>query len=331
MKALSFSADDRYPDASSFREALETYRDSLSPDQLAKQLLEPTLQNNEVSSWPDQSDPSLEEPQAALDVSKSNGLPDSTTVNAYHGTPRKVQRYPEARSAAMTDAKYRHRDLPRSAQELASSRRSAPSQRPASSRRRSGASQRPAYAESGINKRASGRVQVSPDNTFPEPIRPSNDEPPKKKRRFLLPVFLLLFAFVLAAGGYYYVHVLKKEPEEIDYSGRIPDLTGHRFSIVRGSELEITLADGNVINGSYVGDVVNGRPHGEGAFTVEAGEAERWTYVGGWEDGLFSGRGIQVYNMATDEACWYDGHFQEGEYVGEGTYYLLSFRAVEAF
>ena len=50
---------------------------------------------------------------------------------------------------------------------------------------------------------------------------------PKKKRRFLLPV-LLLFAFVLAAGGYYYVRV-EERAEEIDYSGRIPDLTGHRF------------------------------------------------------------------------------------------------------
>lgn len=59
--------------------------------------------------------------------------------------------------------------------------------------------------------------------------------------------------------------------------------------------------EGNLVQGRYSGQIVDGLPDGQGTFA-----GEDWTYAGAWAQGLRQGWGVTVYD---------DGSVQAGEYL----------------
>ncbi len=69
----------------------------------------------------------------------------------------------------------------------------------------------------------------------------------------------------------------------------------------------------NYDNGDkYVGDVVNGLPHGQGTYTRSNGDK----YVGEWKDGLPDGHGTDT----SSDGRKYVGEFKDGKKHGQGIY-----------
>ena len=69
----------------------------------------------------------------------------------------------------------------------------------------------------------------------------------------------------------------------------------------------------NYDNGDkYVGDVVNGLPHGQGTYTRSNGDK----YVGEWKDGLPDGHGTETSSDGRE----YVGEFKDGKKHGQGIY-----------
>lgn len=69
----------------------------------------------------------------------------------------------------------------------------------------------------------------------------------------------------------------------------------------------------NLDNGSeYVGQVVNGKFHGNGKLTW----SDDSYYYGQWENGLFNGHGTYIYSSGD----YYTGEFKDGKQHGIGTY-----------
>ena len=56
----------------------------------------------------------------------------------------------------------------------------------------------------------------------------------------------------------------------------------------------------------YIGELKDGKPHGQGIRTGENGVK----YVGEWKDGLFHGQGTYTHaNGDQEEGIWEDGNF----------------------
>jgi len=72
-------------------------------------------------------------------------------------------------------------------------------------------------------------------------------------------------------------------------------------------EMEINFTYGKRA-GIYTGQISNGIPNGEGAFTTQSNEGVSWTYRGEWIDGHFSGNG---------GTFWEDGDIQVGAYSND--------------
>lgn len=65
--------------------------------------------------------------------------------------------------------------------------------------------------------------------------------------------------------------------------------------------------------GTYVGDLQDGQPHGYGTLTYHPGN-DRIRYTGLWKSGKFHGKGILIYA----DNSRYEGTFKEGAVTGKG-------------
>ena len=65
--------------------------------------------------------------------------------------------------------------------------------------------------------------------------------------------------------------------------------------------------------GRYVGELMDGKPHGQGTRV----DPEGWRYVGEWRDGKENGHG-RLYKEASDCCCYYSGEWEKGDFH-EGT------------
>ncbi len=65
--------------------------------------------------------------------------------------------------------------------------------------------------------------------------------------------------------------------------------------------------------GNYVGDIVDGEPHGRGVLTYHPGH-NRKKYDGQWQEGQFHGRGVLIFSNGDR----YEGQWQFGQLHGEG-------------
>ena len=87
--------------------------------------------------------------------------------------------------------------------------------------------------------------------------------------------------------------------------------------------------------GSYEGETIDGIPAGEGSFSAETDEGEKYTYTGQWKDGVFDGQGQRLFD--SDE--YYDriGTFTKGDFtptkadriISLGTFPKMSFSVPE--
>lgn len=68
--------------------------------------------------------------------------------------------------------------------------------------------------------------------------------------------------------------------------------------------------------GQYVGDVLDGKPHGRGTLTYHPGRQEK-KYEGEWQAGKIHGRGIFKWTSGAR----YEGEFKESWKEGEGIYF----------
>lgn len=68
--------------------------------------------------------------------------------------------------------------------------------------------------------------------------------------------------------------------------------------------------------GSYVGDVVNGLPEGNGTFKTEVGASNPWKYTGEWKAGMFNGQGRQTWE---NESTVKEGTFTNNEFTPTAT------------
>ncbi len=77
---------------------------------------------------------------------------------------------------------------------------------------------------------------------------------------------------------------------------------------------------------TYVGDVLDGRPNGEGSFTFSIpGRAGTARYEGEWREGKLHGFGI----MTLPSGILYVGNFVDGKRQGEGAYLHISGRPLK--
>lgn len=91
---------------------------------------------------------------------------------------------------------------------------------------------------------------------------------------------------------------------------------------VNGEQMTLDLPFGET-TGEYTGEVENNEPNGEGSFTAESEEGEKWTYTGQWKDGLMDGQGVIDYeDTSFDDDC---GTFVKGTWTPTaGDYYTSS-------
>ena len=64
--------------------------------------------------------------------------------------------------------------------------------------------------------------------------------------------------------------------------------------------------------GRYKGEIVNGKPNGQGTFI----NIEGHKYVGEWKDGLPNGQGASIYS----DGSRYEGKYKDGKFHGQGTF-----------
>ncbi len=69
--------------------------------------------------------------------------------------------------------------------------------------------------------------------------------------------------------------------------------------------------------GTYVGDILHGKPHGHGTLTYHPG-GELSRYTGLWKEGKYHGNGILIYT----NNCRHEGTFENGLASGQGTRYF---------
>ena len=67
----------------------------------------------------------------------------------------------------------------------------------------------------------------------------------------------------------------------------------------------------------YVGEFMNGKPHGQGTLTTTAGAQ----YVGEWRDGKPNGQGALTHSSGPFTGQKYVGGFRDGRYHGQGVEY----------
>ena len=63
--------------------------------------------------------------------------------------------------------------------------------------------------------------------------------------------------------------------------------------------------------GRYKGEIVNGKPNGQGTFI----NIEGHKYVGEWKDGLPNGQGTSI----SSDGSRYEGKYKDGKFHGQGT------------
>ena len=68
--------------------------------------------------------------------------------------------------------------------------------------------------------------------------------------------------------------------------------------------------------GTYIGEVVDGRPHGQGTWTHPDGNK----YVGEWKDSKKHGQGTRTWGKGKWEGDKYVGEYKNGKRTGQGTY-----------
>lgn len=73
----------------------------------------------------------------------------------------------------------------------------------------------------------------------------------------------------------------------------------------KGEEITIKIGAGER-TGTYIGEMQNGVPHGQGKFTAHNPEGESWTYEGEFKNGTFDGKG---------KTTWASGQIEQGTYV----------------
>lgn len=66
-------------------------------------------------------------------------------------------------------------------------------------------------------------------------------------------------------------------------------------------------------DGTYIGEIKDGKPHGKGTWTVLDGDIK---YVGDWEDGLMHGQG--EFTVLGEQGFEYVGDFKDGIMHGQG-------------
>lgn len=72
------------------------------------------------------------------------------------------------------------------------------------------------------------------------------------------------------------------------------------------------------VNGTYSGEMLDGKPNGEGIFTLKDADGREFIYSGNWTDGILNGHGSsEIVNSFRVE-----GEFKDGVLDGEGRYYL---------
>ncbi len=81
---------------------------------------------------------------------------------------------------------------------------------------------------------------------------------------------------------------------------------GWKVSVV-DEPVRIVSPNGDV----YVGEVMSGKPHGQGTITYPNGRK----YVGEWKDGLPNGQGTDIF----PDGKMYVGQYKDGEFHGQGT------------
>ena len=88
------------------------------------------------------------------------------------------------------------------------------------------------------------------------------------------------------------------------------------------SKGELTI-DGN----KYVGEIINGKPHGKGKMTYLSDDYNWLYYEGEWVDGEPEGEGTVVYKNGNR----YEGSLKNGNLDGKGTFYLANGNREEGF
>jgi len=87
---------------------------------------------------------------------------------------------------------------------------------------------------------------------------------------------------------------------------------GWKVSVVKETDVEepvrIDYSNGSV----YVGEIVSGKPHGQGTFTSPNG----YKYEGEWKDGKPVGQGTETF----PDGSKYVGEWKYGKHHGQGTY-----------
>lgn len=82
----------------------------------------------------------------------------------------------------------------------------------------------------------------------------------------------------------------------------------------------VKYSNGDVREGEYTGDIVNGIPHGYGLFTSQSVLGVRWYYIGQWSNGIMHGDGIQIWETgAQNKGTFANGDFIEGSVIQELT------------
>lgn len=65
--------------------------------------------------------------------------------------------------------------------------------------------------------------------------------------------------------------------------------------------------------GKYNGDVLDGKPSGQGTFTAKTDDGEEYTYTGEWKNGIYNGQGVLKFTNGKHGI--YDGKFVNGKFT----------------
>lgn len=101
----------------------------------------------------------------------------------------------------------------------------------------------------------------------------------------------------------------------LSYSGFFKDGVFCGEGYLEAEEITLDLYDSSnghfTRTGSYLGDVFDGVPNGNGRFTTKNSQGVTWFYDGEWENGLQNGQGLQEWENGARE----EGKFIQGEFA----------------